>query len=149
MGNLDKPPITLHCFFNVFTIPLIGASMKKDGLLIETGFEPSTCFPFRISILLRSTVPSTLQSNDSFEPVSLRLITPEVCSQERNRTSLQGATRCHNLPSESNRPCTKPDYLIYLSKNLYKDIHSIPIFQMFYEKNLQFRVSLYDFFMGS
>jgi len=71
------------------------------------------------------------------------------CSQERNRTSLQGATRCHNLPSESNRPCTKPDYLIYLSKNLYKDIYSTPINQMFYEKNLQFRVSLYGFFVGS
>ncbi len=60
--------------------------MKKDGLLIETGFEPSTCFPVQLCNLLRSTVPSTPQSNDSFEPVSLGLITPEVCSDRGIRT---------------------------------------------------------------
>jgi len=53
--------------------------LEANTLVSWDGFEPSTCVPFQLSNLLRSSVPSTLQPNDSFEPVSLRLITPKIC----------------------------------------------------------------------
>lgn len=109
----------LFCSFGTPVItftPLKGpfTDSGKSSLVSLDGFEPSTSSPdlnLR-GLLSRASVPTTLRPSESFEPLSLELITLKICDDSGIRTHMPffGHTRLMGacLPVSSYRPSQWP-----------------------------------------
>ena len=97
------------CFFNIpeYTKIYLGNQVSFDLFFAEeTGFEPATRFPVRnrwkLNALRFPTMfyraPYTNIKSDGFEPISLRVINPKICSQGRIRTCNATVLTSSELP---------------------------------------------------